>query len=124
MKTENYLGLKCLSIKQPYAWLIANGLKDIENRDWPARYRGDFLIHAGKVPDKSAYDWIKQEFGIDIPENLPLGGIVGKATITDCVTKSDSPWFFGKYGFVIKNARPLEFYPCRGQLYFFKTGEQ
>jgi hypothetical protein len=42
------------------------------------------------------------------------GGIVGIAEITDCVTEYESPWFTGKYGFVLANARSLPFMPCRG----------
>jgi hypothetical protein len=39
--------MKALSIKQPWAWLIVNGHKDIENRDWRSdnpglKYRGEF----------------------------------------------------------------------------------
>lgn len=37
-----------LSIRQPWAWLIINGGKDIENRDWPTKFRSRILVHAGK----------------------------------------------------------------------------
>ena len=37
---------KALSIQQPWAWLIVNDHKDIENRDWRTHYRGPVLIHA------------------------------------------------------------------------------
>jgi hypothetical protein len=40
--------MKALSIRQPWAWLILNAGKDIENRDWLTRFRGPFLIHASK----------------------------------------------------------------------------
>ena len=40
--------MKALSIKQPWAWLIVNGYKDIENRTWKTNYRGTFLVHASK----------------------------------------------------------------------------
>ena len=53
-------------------------------------------------------------------DDLPRGGIVGEAEIVDCVTQSDSPWFEGPYGFVLRNAHPLPFRPCRGRLGFFK----
>ena len=52
-------------------------------------------------------------------EDYPAGGIVGTATITDCVTYSSDGWFFGKYGFMLKDARPLPFVPCRGALGLF-----
>lgn len=51
------------------------------------------------------------------------GGIVGVATIIDCVTSSDSKWFMGKYGFVLADAKPLPFVPCKGQLNFFDIPE-
>lgn len=55
--------------------------------------------------------------------DLPRGGVVGMARIVDCVTKMDSEWFFGKYGFVLRDAFPLPLVPCRGQLGFFRLGE-
>ena len=39
--------LKAISIRQPWAWLIVNGYKDVENRTWKAKYTGALLIHAG-----------------------------------------------------------------------------
>lgn len=47
--------MKALSIRQPYAWLIVNGFKDIENRDWPTKFRGRVLIHAGATYPKREY---------------------------------------------------------------------
>jgi hypothetical protein len=115
--------MKALSIKQPWAWLIANDFKDIQHRDWryPPKFRGPFLIHAGKRPAILDDRFIKlcHRRRIEIPEDLPLGGIVGQAEIVDVVTASRSPWFFGPLGFVLKNARPLPFMPRRGQLGFF-----
>ncbi len=113
--------MKALSIQQPWAWLIANGCKEIENRDWPTKVRGQFYIHAGKKIDKDAIDWIRGEFPhIPLPSEFEVGGIVGQARIVDCITASDSPWFFGKFGFVIKDAIPLPFRPYKGQLGFFE----
>lgn len=51
---------------------------------------------------------------------MHAGGIIGEAEIVDCVTSSPSRWFQGPYGFVIRNARILEFRRCRGQLGFFE----
>ena len=110
--------LLALSIKQPWSWLIINDHKDIENRSWPTRFRGPVLIHAGKQHDgrPSEWDWPS----IQRPERFDYGGIIGVAEIVDCVTASDSEWFFGQYGFVLRNARPVPFVPCRGQLGFFR----
>lgn len=116
-----------LSIMQPWAGLIVHGLKDIENRSWPTRFRGPVLIHAGKKLDGDAQDDVDaflhpvtgEQFDWD-GVTFERGGIVGVAEIVDCVTSSDSPWFVGEYGFVIRNARPLSFRTCLGALGFFR----
>lgn len=51
--------MKALSIRQPWAWLIVNGYKSIENRTWNTRIRGTILIHAGKGFDKEGYAWVR-----------------------------------------------------------------
>ncbi|MCK5614836.1 hypothetical protein KAR91_73925 [Candidatus Pacearchaeota archaeon] len=116
--------LKALSIKQPWSWLIINGYKDIENRNTLKNFRGTFLIHAGKKFDSSwQYDenlfhLVDSHIFMHL-EELRDGGIIGYAEIYDCVTKSDSPWFVGKNGLMIRNPKPLPFTPCKGKLSFF-----
>lgn len=118
--------MKALSILQPWAWLVVRALKPIENRGWPTHYRGPFLVHAGKGFDKD-FDWMMAEDILQAPMPAPSffdnlrGGIVGRAEITGCVTSSDSPWFFGRYGFTLANARPLPFLPYRGERGFFEV---
>ena len=43
--------MKAISIRQPWAWLIVHGYKDVENRTWATKHRGPILIHAGKTLD-------------------------------------------------------------------------
>lgn len=124
--------MKALTIRQPWAWLIANGFKDIENRSWRTNYRGKFYIHAAKTmsaSDKavalSLYNGFFPDSNVPIKDapdtiNLLLGGIIGVAEIVDCVSESDSKWFEGDYGFVIKNAKTLPFTSCIGRLRFFE----
>ena len=52
---------------------------------------------------------------------MPRGGIVGAVDIVDCVTESDSDWFSGPYGYVLRDPKPLPFRPVRGQLGFFRV---
>lgn len=134
MSTERTLALMrtlpCLSIRQPWATSILHG-KDIENRSWRTHYRGQFLIHAGKtlsaadieawrifvdgtIPDEQLA-WAKT---IKIGE-IPRGGIVGLATLVDCVTEHTSPWFVGDFGFVLAEVQALPFVACKGALGFF-----
>jgi len=59
----------------------------------------------------------------DLPpfETLERGGIIGMINLVDCVMDSTSDWFFGKYGFVLRDPQPLPFIPYNGQLGFFKV---
>lgn len=115
--------MKALSIRQPWAHLIVHGGKDIENRTWKTKYRGTVLIHASKKIDVTAYANLKS-MGVDLPplEKLQVGGIVGKAEITDCVESSESEWFSGPFGFKMENRKPVKFKACPGRLYFFEPG--
>lgn len=123
--------MKALSIRQPWAWLILNAGKDIENREWPTRFRGRVLIHTGKGMTSDEYDdamdlasRLCRSLALPSYESLERGGIVGEAEIAGCVTASDSPWFFGQYGFVLREPKVLPFIPFRGQLGFFDVEEE
>lgn len=114
--------IPALSIRQPWADAIINMGKDIENRNWPTRFRGQFLIHAAKAwgpNERDDVETVEDISGQSLEGRPLLGGIIGMAEIVDCVSQSNSPWFFGRYGFVIRNQRSLPFRPCRGQLGFF-----
>lgn len=122
-------GMKALSIRQPWAWMIVNGWKDIENREWYTSVTGRILVHASKGMTKEEYDEAAQvAYDIrDDVEDLPLfeeierGGIIGSIDIAGCVKHSGSPWFFGTYGFVLREPEILPFRPYRGQLGFFEV---
>ena len=43
--------------------------------------------------------------------------------LIDCVIDSDSPWFEGRFGFVLRDVQPVEFVPCKGALGFFDWRE-
>lgn len=112
--------MKAISIRQPWAWLILNAGKDIENRDWPTKFRGRILIHASKGMTRDEYEE-GQGLGAELPpfEALERGGIVGSVEIVGCITESTSSWFLGRYGFQLANPEKLPFRPYRGQLGIF-----
>ncbi len=121
--------MKALSILQPWAWAIAAGFKDIENRSWRhgnpgLHFRGPVLIHAGKGWDENGLIHIQREHP-EVYRQMPpaaeihRGGIVGRVTVVDVVRHHSSRWFFGPVGLVLADARPLPFRPLRGQLGFF-----
>jgi len=117
--------MKALSLKQPYAELILQGRKKIEIRKWNTKFRGEFLIHASKVPDFKAME----KFGF---KELPLGRIVGKAELVDVKKYSDSEFFkdkdlhlagleFGNYGFVLKDVSRVKEVEYKGSLGFWEA---
>lgn len=127
--------MKIISVRAPWWWWIVYGGKDIENRDWPTSYRGPVLIHASKwwVAADCQDDWDSARAmerasgkpmvgsGLWSPNKIrSLGGqIVGRADIVDCVDRSASPWFVGRYGFVLANAAPVEPIPFKARLGLF-----
>lgn len=121
------LPLRAISIRQPWAWLIVNGIKDVENRNWRTHYRGPVLVHAGLKIDLDAYgyveEFVSENLYIPPPEELECGGIVGVTSIIDCKnTPCGSPWHRkGSHGFILRESKPLPFMPLKGKLNFFKV---
>lgn len=125
--------MKALSVRQPWPYMMFHPLpcgpqKDVENRTWPTTVRGRVLIHASKGMTKAEYfdawDFYHMEvagqiFSAPLMTSMPRGGIVGSVEIVDCVQRSASPWFCGPHGFVLRDPRPLPFFPCSGRLGFF-----
>lgn len=124
--TPSLAGLRALSVRQPWAWLIVNGFKDIENRSRRTHHRGPLLIHAGLSLDDCAEDkieWVKRKHGISVPLEMDTGGIVGVVDVIDCVESHKSKWFLkGNFGWVLANPRCLRFRrcKCKGALGLFR----
>lgn len=126
-----------ISIKQPWAALVVAGLKTIEVRTWSARRLGSVLIHAGKVNDDRPEGWAR----IDTPALAEAagnrGGFVGIAEIAGCrrynseddfaadasLHLNPRDWFAPPrlFGFILRDIRPITFYPYPGQTFFFKV---
>ena len=126
-----------LSIRQPWAWLIFNAGKDIENRTWRTRVRGRVLIHAAAGMTRHEFEMAllachiisdshPSPAGLTLPapDELERGGFIGSVEIVDCVTESASPWFFGPYGFVLASPIPQAFRPYKASLGFFNVAEE
>lgn len=121
-------GRTCLSIQQPWAWLIVNGYKDIENRTWRTPYRGPLYIHAGRKFDAEGYEMVKEKFPhIQLPAraDFKFGGIVGKAIVRECtVGDNASPWaVWGACHWKLTDAEPIPFEPMKGRLGLFRAGD-
>jgi hypothetical protein len=124
--------MKALSIRQPWAWLIAAGYKDIENRSWSTGLIGRIYIHASQRFDNKALNTtpLNRKGFLDTQalskiQELALSrrypAIIGEVDVTDCVTYSPSPWFTGRYGFVLANPVLYDVpIPCKGRTFFFE----
>ncbi len=130
---------RALSIRQPWAWAILNAGKDIENRPRRFHYRGPICIHASLYEPKAddvcnlhgCFDHLEKvtsgvvqfcpdSHTVGWARDLQRGGIIGTAEIVDCIEASDSPWFFGPYGLVLRNVQPVPFIPVKGALGLFR----
>lgn len=76
--------MKVITVKQPYASLIAEGIKEYEFRTWKTNFRGKILIHAGKSVDKKALEKFSK-YNLD----YKTGCIIAVAEITDCIKIDD-----------------------------------
>lgn len=135
--------MKCLTLTQPWATLVAIGAKRIETRSWRTSYRGPLAIHAAKGFPKSAQEtcWrdpfdevLRAAFGDGTwaqikPKSLPQGCVIATCTLWDCVPTrivglienvSDQERAFGDYSnnrwaWILRDIKPLpETDPCKG----------
>lgn len=126
-----------LSVRQPWAWAIMYAGKDIENRSWQAvnhglRQRGRIALHASKGLSRleadeflNFYVDLEVEHKLKLPRlpswaDLHRGGIIGSIEVVDVVSESDSPWFFGPRGLVLRDPQPCKFIPAIGMLGYFE----
>jgi hypothetical protein len=129
--------MKAISVRQPWAWLIVNGHKPVENRTRRTNYRGPVLIHASKTFDLDGYtQLIKDEFLNEVmpmQHEYDMGGIVGQSNIKACWnelmmeaagTPKQQWWFQGPYGWMLEDSTPLTFMPCKGMLGLFNVDYQ
>ena len=121
--------MKVITIKQPFASLIAAGVKEYEFRTWKTRYRGEILIHAGKGIDKKAMKKF-EAYGLEYPS----GCIIARANLSDCIKVNDefrkilfekNPEVYHSiikhdewegYGFKLENVQKIEPMPAKGKL--------
>ena len=78
--------MKVLSIKEPFATLIKDGVKICETRSWKTNYRGEIYIHASLSLSKServesANKYLKSE--------IKPGFILCKCELVDCIPMTD-----------------------------------
>ena len=133
-------GIKhALTIKGLWAWLVATGYKDIENRTWNTRFRGRFYITMSKNCTLREYgetfkfvDSIDSALAQSLPDYKTLmknfaGKIIGSVNLLDVfpppkIGDVTSPWHIeGNFGFKLVDAVLFpNSIPVKGQLGFFQ----
>jgi hypothetical protein len=76
-----------LSIRQPWAELILQGVKTVEVRSWPTKHRGRLWIHAGKRIEKA----VCEHYSVR-PGELATGALVGWCDLHDCIQFDAATW--------------------------------
>ncbi|MBF6612186.1 MAG: 2-oxoglutarate dehydrogenase E1 [Chloroflexi bacterium] len=128
--------IKCLTLLQPWASLVALNARKIETRSWRTWYRGPLLIHAARAFPRWARDACKQEpfakvlaeagythptSGQVDPAQLPLGMILAVCNLKHCVRigtpgidlppseqeRSFGDYSAGRYAWVLSDVQPL-----------------
>ncbi len=115
--------MKAISVKQPWASLIAIGLKSIETRTWATDYRGEILIVASKQPDNAAM----KHFSF-LKESLSFGAALCMAELVDCqpMISADEkparcPLYDGAYAWVLNNIRGVTPFEVKGRLGIYEV---
>ncbi len=133
--------MPALAFQQPWLWLILGGHKrveedgtdQLENRDQYYSYRGPLLLHASKTFDQQGdrgdgFIFWQYYRNAGCPDTMPRrieqyphGGIMGVADLVDVVPASESPWFVGRYGLILRNVQSLNFVGFKGELGLFSV---
>ena len=128
--------MKALTIKEPYATLIRNGVKTIETRSWKTNYRGPLYIHAGVskeyLKDKELMRLVKDN-------DVHLGEFVCKCNLIDCVRMTDefikqvkqneleyATGFYevGRYAWILRDVEPVKSDKVKGHLGIWTCEEE
>lgn len=135
--------MKCLSVHQPWAWLIIYGGKNIENRNWSTNYHGRLLIHATKKPTESKFliDWqnaydrkkvveeendYRMHIFFPVISQLKFGAIIGSVELVDVKPYvKGNPWadYHYTYKWVLENPHPITPIPYRGRQSLFDVDD-
>ena len=109
-----------LTVRQPWAWALVHGHKDVENRRWMTNYRGRLWIHAAAVPvTATELSAIRHAFpDIAFPDTYTIGALIGFVTLTDVLVTSPSRWYqAAHFAWTVRDAVALrEPIPMPGRL--------
>ncbi len=116
--------MKVLSLTEPYATLIKNGIKTIETRSWKTNYRGKLYIHASSTKIPKEYRENRELMSLVDTDDLNYGYIICSCELVDCIIMTDEfinniknnmkneyitgIYSKGRYAWILKNVEVLE----------------
>jgi hypothetical protein len=115
--------IPALTIRQPFAWAVIYGGKDVENRGWRTSYRGPLVIHAAREPDPAAAEDVLRTIADPVLLGHPAaawqarGAFIGLVFLAEIRADSPSPWAMaGQYNWVLEFPAPIDPpVPARGR---------
>lgn len=112
--------MRALSLQQYWLYAITDLDKRIENRSWPPPHSvlgKRIALHASARPEWGSREHIIRMSGKLIPKDVPTGAIIGSAIVKGFTKASPDKWFFGPYGWYLREVHKLdEPIPIKGML--------
>ena len=103
--------IKAISVRQPWASMIAADDKTIKTRTWYTKYRGELLICSTKTPLCRTLS------------GLPYGKALAIVNLADCrpmvvldEKAARCQWYDGAFAWVLEDIRAIEPFDVKGQL--------
>lgn len=130
--------MKALSITEPYATLIRNGVKQIETRSWKTNYRGELFIHASSTKIPKQYMENKELMEL-VTGDLNFGHIICKVKLVDCIEMTNEfinkvkqnhneyiSGFYevGRYAWILEDIEPINPIKAKGKLGLWNYKEE
>lgn len=127
-------GMRALTVRQPWASLIASGEKRVETRPMRTKHRGPMAIHAG-LSWGPAQRALASRLGVEV---APVGAVVCVVNVVDCVRMTPDTieqasererelgdWRPGRWAWHLENPRPLSaLVPAKGRLGVWRLGPE
>lgn len=113
--------LRCLSIRQPFAWAVCAGIKTVENRSWQTDHRGLIAIHASATKQRVT-QLLRENKGTKLTQGFfTYSAIIGVAELLDVVDMNSdlesNPFAAGEKCWILNNSRLLPNpIPIKGRL--------
>ena len=131
--------MRCITLTQPWATLIAVSAKKIETRSWRTSYRGPLAIHAAKGFPKWAREFTMEPVCYEAVKSFtdgriktfpayPTGVVLATCTLVDCVPiheveltsereRAFGDYSEGRFAWMLSNVAPFPIpIPAKGAL--------